>query len=564
VNQIGENGEAGLGRPALWTIALLCLGWVYLFGIASNPARWEEPRRCLVAMEMIASGDYVVPTVMGEIYLKKPPLYNWLIVLASGNRFEAADVVRARGVTLAALLLVSLLVYRLGPVRAPVRPHPLPALIFLTMAVVVQLGRAGEIDIVFTLCTTAALASFELGRRRGSPALQWFVPQLCVAAGVLTKGIAPLFFYPPVIYCAWRFRERIRFAPLPFLLGLLAMAAAIAAWLVPYSRSVPVSELEGSGFRELLWVFRKEGLGGTLLHPLKYPLIAIGAAMPWTIYPLVMGRQFLRELREGMRTDPYAALAVSTVAWGLMLYLFVPGVAPRYLIPLLPFVAVWVAGAMLRGGAAARDTEPLGPGERRLRALSRSAYFWLAGVVILVGYALGGGAQVLGDPRIKAALAFGLPMIALFAYLVLRRGLVSSVIPLLLLGLIYGVGFSGVWEARRASRTSPYLESARELAAAVDETSPVVCDCPGGPGRMIGYQLSQALGRPVRRQPPDDGPFFLVTTTEGPGAPTEAPAVESWRYGLWRVDPRPSLAPPRAEASAPRAAAPRGRRTCRS
>ena len=340
--------------PALLLLTALALLWIYIDGIEANPARWEEPRRCLVAMEMIANDDYVVPTVMGEIYLKKPPLYNWLIVLAAGNQFDNADATRARWITLAALLLIGLMLWRLGTAGSRAGPSLLPAVIFMTMAVVIQLGRAGEIDIVFALCTTAALATFEFGRRRGSPTLQWMVPQIFVAAGVLAKGIAPLFFYPPVLYCAWKFRGRMRFSPVAFLLGLSALGLVVAAWLVPYSRSVPVSDLEGTGARELLWVFRKAGLVGTLLHPIKYPLVVLGAAMPWTLYPILMGREFRRELLAKFRDDPYATLAAATVCWGVLLYLFVPGVATRYLIPILPFAAIWISGAIEHGRDAGR------------------------------------------------------------------------------------------------------------------------------------------------------------------------------------------------------------------
>ena len=86
-------------------------------------------------------------TVMGEIYLKKPPLYNWLIALAAGNRFDAADTVQARWVTIGALVLIGLLLWRLGAAGPRVGPNLLPAVMFLTMAVVILLfgGLVGAI-----------------------------------------------------------------------------------------------------------------------------------------------------------------------------------------------------------------------------------------------------------------------------------------------------------------------------------------------------------------------------------------------------------------------------------
>ena len=39
----------------------------------------DEPTRALVAIEMMFSDNYWVPTIQGEFYYNKPPLYNWII-----------------------------------------------------------------------------------------------------------------------------------------------------------------------------------------------------------------------------------------------------------------------------------------------------------------------------------------------------------------------------------------------------------------------------------------------------------------------------------------------------
>ena len=40
----------------------------------------DEGIRALVAVEMMNSGEYLTPTLGGDLYLKKPPLFNWFIV----------------------------------------------------------------------------------------------------------------------------------------------------------------------------------------------------------------------------------------------------------------------------------------------------------------------------------------------------------------------------------------------------------------------------------------------------------------------------------------------------
>ena len=41
----------------------------------------EEGRRVMAAREMLSSGDFVLPTVSGEPYLNKPPLYPWMTAM---------------------------------------------------------------------------------------------------------------------------------------------------------------------------------------------------------------------------------------------------------------------------------------------------------------------------------------------------------------------------------------------------------------------------------------------------------------------------------------------------
>jgi len=64
-------------------ITILSLFVVSLFhnlGIA--PLVLEEPRRAIVAIEMLFSGNFIVPTEFGAFYYIKPPVWNWIIILA--------------------------------------------------------------------------------------------------------------------------------------------------------------------------------------------------------------------------------------------------------------------------------------------------------------------------------------------------------------------------------------------------------------------------------------------------------------------------------------------------
>jgi 4-amino-4-deoxy-L-arabinose transferase-like glycosyltransferase len=74
----------------------------------------DENRNAQIALEMFQSGDYVVPTRIGDPYLYKPPLLFWLIS-ASYGLFGVNEWAARLPIALAALFTVAM-TYWLGRV----------------------------------------------------------------------------------------------------------------------------------------------------------------------------------------------------------------------------------------------------------------------------------------------------------------------------------------------------------------------------------------------------------------------------------------------------------------
>ena len=62
-------------------IILFLLAYAYLSHLGYLPLDPEsdEARRAVVTAEMMISKNYITPTINGEIYINKPPLYNWIV-----------------------------------------------------------------------------------------------------------------------------------------------------------------------------------------------------------------------------------------------------------------------------------------------------------------------------------------------------------------------------------------------------------------------------------------------------------------------------------------------------
>ena len=116
------------------------------------PLTGEEDRRCVIAQEMLLSGYYLHPTVFNVPYYKKPPMHNWLIALAN-LREGGVDRVRARTVSIAALLIMGLSMYLFL-----LKKRPEGALIgFLAVTtnylMMCEYGNLAETDMTVTLFT---------------------------------------------------------------------------------------------------------------------------------------------------------------------------------------------------------------------------------------------------------------------------------------------------------------------------------------------------------------------------------------------------------------------------
>src|SRR5262245_14815460 len=80
----GGRTDARAVRADLWWLVALA---VVLMGAGlglRDPWPADEPRFALIARDMLATGDWLLPRAEGELYAHKPPLYFWLLALAMG------------------------------------------------------------------------------------------------------------------------------------------------------------------------------------------------------------------------------------------------------------------------------------------------------------------------------------------------------------------------------------------------------------------------------------------------------------------------------------------------
>lgn len=386
---------------ALFVVALWAA--IYLPALGVPEIKGEEGRRILPAVAMLDTGRWLVPTLNGEPYLRKPPLINWAIAGSMrlfGQRSEWAARLPS---TLGLLGLALLTLAAVGGWRGGTTGVAAAAFLLTGIGLIAK-GREAEIEPLYVAFTGGAILVWVAGYARGGNRwARWLAVGPLLGLGLLLKGPFHLLFFVAIAVGVIVRTARAGvggggvMATVPQPVGravvaeLLSPAALVAAalaaamflaWAIPYARAVPATEAAD------VWrgqtVGRLAGAFDFWAWLANIPR-AVADLLPWVVFaPLWWWRD------RPVAGDP--VLAGMRDGWAVCFFgvLLVPGVLPRYVLPLAPVAAVLLAVAALNAPAAwvglwrrltpwGRDLPPSGLALRGTAAI---------GLVVLVGAAV--------------------------------------------------------------------------------------------------------------------------------------------------------------------------------
>lgn len=185
-------------RPPIPFALFLCA--VFGFAVFFELGRMDvvsdnEGQRAAPPVEMLRTGDYVVPTINGETYLAKPPLLYWAIVpfyhLSGGPNALAA---RLPGALCALGLFVSVYLFLRTPMG---ETHAQWAALMTGIApYVLERARWSQLDIPLTFALFLAIATLQFGRRSRRNVL---LAGVACGAAMLLKGPVVV----PFLWAGW-------------------------------------------------------------------------------------------------------------------------------------------------------------------------------------------------------------------------------------------------------------------------------------------------------------------------------------------------------------------------
>ncbi|HEV3416447.1 MAG TPA: glycosyltransferase family 39 protein [Pirellulales bacterium] len=448
--------------PIQHQLCILAAALVVFFTNLGGPRLWDddEPRNATCAREMLARGDWVVPTFNSELRTDKPVLLYWLM-MGSYALFGATEFA-ARFPSALLAVGTALMTYHLG--RLLFRPQVglWAGLIMATNLMFAVSARAATPDSTLIFFTTLSFLIYVwsvTGEKRGQNCLlnwgekhvqagainssdpfSWLPPWPALAAMYAAMGLAVLAKGPVgallpcaaiglflMLVCA---RPSVRVAP-PEHSTLLNLCVrwlwAAAARMPEFARQLPRAvwamrpvllattvlaialpwyllvglktdwEWTSSFFLKHNLDRFMQPLGGHRGTILFHPLILIACFFPWSFLLPAGALQLVRKVRTGdSRRAAYLLVGSWIFVW-FAVFSLAGTKLPSYVLPAYPALAV-VCGAWAADWIAA--------------PARRSAYRWVS--IGLIALAVAGGGLAIG---ISLAIARWFPGVPGFGWI---------------------------------------------------------------------------------------------------------------------------------------------------
>jgi 4-amino-4-deoxy-L-arabinose transferase-like glycosyltransferase len=335
-------------------VLLLLVAVCYFPRLTGLPVRGEETRWAEGAVNMIHSGDWIVPRQQGELYVDRPPMSSWSMA-AVGLVRGKVDIVAIRLPSVLAILLTTLAIYLYARTFLTPTGALAAGAAFASLVQVLQIGRVGENEALFTLLVSGALMAWHTTYLRGgSRAMAWSIGYTLVGLAALLKGIqGPVYFASGVgLFLLVRRDWRWLFC-WGHVLGWCCLLAVISAWWLPFYAATNCHSAIG------IWtttVVSRFGSSHMLRHVLMFPFETFGCMLPWSL--LLLGIVWPAVRRTLGRPPQQIVFVASAVALPYLSLLIASSARGRYFMPMYPLVAVAVGWFVERCAAAEAGSLP--------------------------------------------------------------------------------------------------------------------------------------------------------------------------------------------------------------
>ncbi len=315
---------------------LLLFAFFYNLGI--YPLYLEEPRRGLIALEMLINDNLWVPTQTGDLYYRKPPVYNWVLLL-SYNLFGEANEFATRFFSVLSHLVSSLMVFQLTKkyVNREVALFASAGFVLL-VDILLSYSTIGEIDLFYSLVTSSSIFLIYVFGERKQYWYLFLTVYLLTAIGFLTKGLTSLPYtaISLLVYFIWK-KDFRRLLGIQHVFGILLLALSLFGYFYTYSQYEDVSGWWSTLISESSDKATSGGISAVIHQLLTFPIDTLKNLIPVSFFiPLL----FLKGSKSILKENKFIWFCVLIFVFNFPLYWISTEAKSRYIYPIFPFAAI--------------------------------------------------------------------------------------------------------------------------------------------------------------------------------------------------------------------------------
>lgn len=316
---------------------LLLLIPALLINLGIIPFIDDEAIRALIALEMDLSGNYITPTINGEYYYNKPPLYNWFLLLWFKG-FGVYNEFVSRLATIFCLLGYATTIFYFSKKHYPTKFAFLNATFLITCGrILIYDSMLGLIDIAFSWVTFSAFMIVYHQYEKGNFRRLFAWTYLLTAAGFLMKGLPSLVFQAATLLAFFIYKKDFKklLSPAHFV-GIGLFIITVGSYYFAYNQynsleTVLETLLNESSKRTAT----KHGIGSTIAHLFTFPFEVIYHFLPWTVLAILF---FQKGIKKILSADAFIIFCLVIFFANILVYWISVEVYPRYLFMHLPLL----------------------------------------------------------------------------------------------------------------------------------------------------------------------------------------------------------------------------------
>ena len=324
----------------------------------------DEGRYAQIPREILTPGDWLVPTLLDEPYLDKPPLCYWLVLLS--YRLFGVAAWSARLVPALAVQATILVTYFLGRRLLGERAAYWGSLLLAVAPALASMGRMLVLDGLLTLWVTLALlAGLRAIAGRRLSRSWWATMSVALGLGVLTKGpIALVLVLVPFLTHRWLMGSRTTIGWRAW--GLLALGTAAIG--LPWYVAISIAHPEFASY--FLWRHNVERFLTPFDHerPIWFfgPVLLMGLGPAALLVPLWLRHLIADRPADSSGRTPAVGYLLLASAFCVGFFSLSGSKLPTYVMPAFPALCLalgafvvhsgWCRSNWLRGGLAVWGT----------------------------------------------------------------------------------------------------------------------------------------------------------------------------------------------------------------